>query len=57
MNSLAKLNSFISYFKQLMTPSSSEFKVGLHLFSAECTIGMVRGLMPLKYYGTMALWK
>ena len=26
------------------------------LFSAECTIGMVRGLTLLKYYGTMALW-
>ena len=27
-----------------------------HLFSAECTIGMVRGLSPLEHYGTMALW-
>ena len=26
------------------------------LISAECTIGMVLGLMPLKHYGTMALW-
>ena len=26
------------------------------LFSAECTIGMVRGLTPLWHYGTMALW-
>ena len=25
------------------------------VFSAECTIGMVRGLTPLKHYGTMAL--
>ena len=28
----------------------------LSIFSAECTIGMVRGLTPLKHYGTMALW-
>ena len=27
------------------------------IFSAECTIGVVRGLMPLKHYGTMALWR
>ena len=27
------------------------------VFSAECTIGMVRGLTPLKHYGTMALWR
>ena len=26
------------------------------VFSAECTIGMVRGLTPLKHYGSMALW-
>ena len=26
------------------------------IFSAECTIGMVRGLTPLKHYGAMALW-
>ena len=26
------------------------------VFSAECTIGMVRGLTPLKHYGAMALW-
>ena len=26
------------------------------LFSAECTIGMVGGLTPLKHYGTKALW-
>ena len=26
------------------------------LFSAECTIGMVRGLTPLKHYGATALW-
>ena len=25
------------------------------IFSAECTIGMVRGLTALKHYGTMAL--
>ena len=30
------------------------FDVNL-LFSAECTIGMVRGLTPLKRYGAMAL--
>ena len=28
----------------------------LSIFSAECTIGMVMGLTPLKHYGTMALW-
>ena len=27
------------------------------IFSAECTIGMVRGLTPLKHYGAMALWQ
>ena len=27
------------------------------VFSAECTIGMVRGLTPLKHYGAMALWQ
>ena len=27
------------------------------LFSAECTIGMVRGLTPLKHYVAMALWQ
>ena len=26
-----------------------------HLFSAECTIGMVWGLTPLKHYGKKAL--
>ena len=26
------------------------------IFSAECTIGMVRGLTPLKHYGAMAMW-
>ena len=28
-----------------------------HIFSAECTIGMVRGLTPLKHYGAMAIWQ
>ena len=32
------------------------FEIFLAVFSAECTIGMVRGLTPLKHYGTMALW-
>ena len=27
------------------------------LFSAECTIGMVWGLTPLKHYGNKALWQ
>ena len=27
------------------------------LFSAECTIGMVRGLTVLKHYGAMTLWR
>ena len=26
------------------------------IFSAECTIGMVRGLTSLKHNGAMALW-
>ena len=26
-------------------------------FSAECTIGMVRGLTPLKHYGAISLWQ
>ena len=26
------------------------------LFSAECTIGMVRGLTALKHYGAKVLW-
>ena len=29
---------------------------GHFVFSAEYTIGMVRGLTALKHYGTMALW-
>ena len=33
------------------------WRVFLSIFSAECTIGMVRGLTPLKHYGTMALWR
>ena len=27
------------------------------VISAECTIGMVRGLTPLKHYGAIALWR
>ena len=35
---------------------SLTFLAGGQLVSAECTIGMVRGLTPLKHYGAVALW-
>ena len=42
---------------QLTSRSQSFLFLGSLLFSAECTIGMVRGLTPLKHYGSMALWR
>ena len=50
-------NSYIDsaplQFGKLENNSGNSYKA--EVFSAECTIGMVRGLTPLKHYGTMAL--
>ena len=46
------LNAFLREFMRMRV----EWCNIMLIFSAECTIGMVMGLTPLKHYGTMALW-
>ena len=40
----------------LKTQIKSIFCDSVIVFSAECTIGMVLGLIPLRHYGHKALW-
>ena len=52
--SLAALGVEEEYHKYAKADETGQVKRNA-VFSAECTIGMVRGLTPLKHYGAMAL--
>ena len=51
-----EIHSFPSLKLSKHERTRNSLKTAHDIFSAECTIEMVRGLTPLKHYGAMALW-
>ena len=47
--------SVLYFMFDLLLPFMDRYFFVQHIFSAECTIGMVWGLTALKHYGTKAL--